>query len=189
MPSARPLDIFIVAEQFRYAGKFAILVTTHMAPKYPELTFAGNLNNVTAAMVCSAFSLELYFKCLIRMGHKSFGWEHDLERLFAGIGRRNRAKIKRYWNANSDRVRSYIKRTFEDDGLTPPRIDFDYVLSASKDAFVTMRYVYERGIETNKGWLADTIVEGARATILSIHPEWENARQKEPRPETSFGQA
>jgi len=65
-------------------------------------------------------------------------------------------------------------------------MDFGYVLSVSKDAFVTMRYLYERGIETNKGWLADTIVEGARATILGIHPEWENARQKAPSPETSF---
>jgi hypothetical protein len=137
-------------------------------------------------MVCAAFSLELYFKCLIRIGHKSFGRDHDLAQLFSLIGRRNRTKIKRYWNANSSVVRSYVERTFKEDGLTPPKVDFDYVLSASKDAFITMRYIYEKGIETNKGWLADPIVEASRMAILDTHPEWVNARQTEPRPETSI---
>jgi hypothetical protein len=112
--------------------------------------------------------------------------EHDLAKLFSLIGRRYRAEIKRYWNANSEVVRLYLERTYNEVGSTPPKVDFEYVLSASKDAFVAMRYVYERGIETNKGWLADTIVEGARKAILDTHPEWENARQREPRPETSF---
>ncbi len=133
-------------------------------------------------MVCSAFSLELYFKCLIRLGRKSFGREHDLAKLFALIGRQSRAKIKKYWNNHSETVRSYVERAYESDA---PKVDFDFVLSASKDAFVTMRYIYERGIEQNKGWLADTIVEGARKTILDKHPEWENARQTSPLPETS----
>ncbi len=186
MPNVRPLDIFIVAEQFRFTGKLATLIPHHPVFQIRQLAFARDQNLPTAAMVCAAFSLELYFKCLIRIGRKSFGREHDLVKLFALIGRRNRTKIKRYWNVNSDRVRSYVERTFEDDGSTPPTVDFEYVLSASKDAFITMRYVYEKGIETNTGWLADTIVEGTRIAILDIHPEWENARQKEPHPETSF---
>ena len=186
MPKAKPVDIFIVAEQFRFTGKLATLIPHHPVFRIPQLEFARDQNLPTASMVCAAFSLELYFKCLIRIGRKSFGKEHDLLKLFALVGRRNRAKIKKYWNANAAIVRSYVERTFEDDGLTPPRVDFNYVLSASKDAFIAMRYVYEKGIETNEGWLADTIVEGARRAILDIHPEWENARQKEPRPETSF---
>jgi HEPN domain-containing protein len=134
-------------------------------------------------MVCAAFSLELYFKCLIRLGRKSFGREHDLAKLFALIGRRNRAKIRKYWNDHSGTVRSYLDQAYGGDA---PKIDFDFALSASKDAFVTMRYIYECGIEPNKGWLADTIAEGTRTTILDKYPEWENARQTSPLPETSF---
>ena len=181
-PKAKALDIFIVAEQFRFAGKLATLVPHHPSLRIPALAFAHDQNLPTASMVCSAFSLELYFKCLIRLGRKSFGREDDLAKLFALIGRQSRAKIKKYWNNHSETVRSYVERAYESDA---PKVDFDFVLTASKDAFVTMRYIYERGIEPNKGWLTDTIVEGARNTILDKHPEWENARQTSPLPETS----
>jgi HEPN domain-containing protein len=175
-----------VAEQFRFDGKLATLIPHHPVFQIPQLEFVRDQNLPTAAMVCAAFSLELYFKCLIRIGRKSFDREHDLSKLFSLIGRRYRSKIKRYWNANSEIVRSYVERTFQDDGSMPPKVDFEYVLSASKDAFVTMRYVYEGGIETNKGWLADTIVEAARNVILDTYPNWERARQIEPHPETTF---
>jgi hypothetical protein len=137
-------------------------------------------------MVCSAFSLELYFKCLIRVGRKSFGREHDLAKLFALIGRRDRAKIKRYWNDHSGSVRLQVERSYERNGQPTPKVDFDFVLSASKDAFVEMRYIYELGIKPNSGWLADTIVEGARQTILDKHPDWENKHQTYPLPEIIF---
>jgi hypothetical protein len=74
MKNARPLDIFIVAEQFRFSGKLATLIPHHpFFQMIPQLEFARDQNLPTAAMVCSAFSLELYFKCLIRIGRKSFG--------------------------------------------------------------------------------------------------------------------
>src|SRR6516164_930635 len=115
MPKAKPVDIFIVAEQFRFTGKLATLIPHHPVFRIPQLAFAHDQNLPTASMVCAAFSLELYFKCLIRIGRKSFGKEHDLLKLFALVGRRNRAKIKKYWNANAAIVRSYVERTFEDD--------------------------------------------------------------------------
>ena len=180
---AKALDIFIVAEQFRFASKLATLVPHHPSLRIPALAFAHDQNLPTASMVCSAFSLELYFKCLIRLGRKSFGREHDLAKLFALIGYRNRTKIRKYWNDHSGTVRSYLDLAYGDDA---PKVDFDFVLSASKDAFVTMRYIYESGIEPNKGWLSDTIVEGTRTTILDKYPELENARQTAPLPETSF---
>ena len=137
-------------------------------------------------MVCAAFSLELYFKCLIRIGRKSYAGVHDLSKLFSMIGRRNQADIKRHWNDHCQQVKSHVARTFEEDGLPAPKVDFDYVLSASKDAFRTMRYIYEKGIDTHKGWLADTVVEGARIAILAKYPDWENKRQISPLPKTSF---
>jgi hypothetical protein len=99
---------------------------------------------------------------------------------------RNQSKIRRYWNDNSQTVREYIEKSYEGDPLDAPQVDFDFVLNASKDAFVLMRYIFESGIPPNAGWLGDVIVEGARKAILEKHPEWEYARQKSPLPEISL---
>jgi hypothetical protein len=139
-----PLDIFIVAEQFRYAGKFATLIPELAAANPGWFDVARDLNMPTAAMVCAAFSLELYFKCLIRMGRKPYAGVHDLSKLFSMIGRRYRAKIKKYWNDHCQPVNTYIEEIFKEDGLRTPMVDFNYALSASKDAFRTMRYIYEK---------------------------------------------
>ena len=40
----KPLDIFIVAEQFRFAGKLATLVTHHPSLKISQLSFAHDQN-------------------------------------------------------------------------------------------------------------------------------------------------
>src|SRR5271165_471689 len=173
MPKPRALHIFIVAEQFRFASKLATLIPL-IGVNNSALAFASDQRLQTASTVCSAFSLELYLKCIIRMECKFYGRKHDLSKLFALIGRRNRKKIKDYWFDHSERVRTYIERTYKDDGEPVPNVDFDFVLSASKDAFVEMRYIYEQ------------IVEGARLVILEKHPEWENARQTSPLPETSL---
>src|SRR5882672_11098426 len=109
----KPLDIFIVAEQFRFAGKFAILVPSHMALRYPrEFAWIGDLNNVTASMVCSAFALELYFKCLIRIGRKPYVAGHDLAKLFAAIGLRSQAKIRGYFVTHGTETIEYLERSY-----------------------------------------------------------------------------
>ena len=182
----KPLDIFIVAEQFRFAGKLATLVTHHPSLKISQLAFAHDQNLPTATMVCAAFSLELYFKCLIRMEKKPYQTGHDLKKLFDFLGRRNQTKIKKYWNANSSTVISDVQRESIAIGSQIPEVNFDYCLSVSKDAFNLMRYMYESGIPPGAGWLGDVIVEGARQTILDRHPEWEHKRQVEPQPRTSF---
>ena len=182
----KPLDIFIVAEQFRFAGKLATLVPHHPSLKISQLAFAHDQNLPTATMVCAAFSLELYFKCLIRMEKKPYQTGHDLKKLFDLFGRRNQTKIKKYWNANSSMVKSDVQRESIAIGSQVPEVNFDYCLSVSKDAFNLMRYIYESGIPPGAGWLGDVIVEGARLTILDRHPEWEHKRQVEPQPRTSF---
>ena len=177
----KPLDIFIVADQFRLVGKTLTIITRH--PAFPVM---HNQNPVTASMVCAAFSLELYFKTLIRMGRKTYGNEHDLSKLFYKIGRRPRRKIRKYWNENSSVVPAYVESVYGKDGNPIPNVTFDWVLSASKDAFVSMRYIYEVGIAPDTGWLADTIVEAARHTIIERNPTWEWARQIFPVSEVSF---
>jgi hypothetical protein len=69
---AKPLEIFVIAEQFYWVGKMASRVPHEVAagtPHYVEIG-SGLPNMTAAAAACLAFSLELYFKCLIRIGNK-----------------------------------------------------------------------------------------------------------------------
>jgi hypothetical protein len=181
----RAVDIFVVAEQFRAAARLAVVIPA-MATAVPTLQEAASLFLPTASMVCSALSLELYFKCLIRMGRKSYVHGHDLYKLFYLIGKPTQARIKQCWQANSAQVTADINRMYAGSGRPVPKATFDFVLSASKDAFTVMRYGYQ-GIPSDQGWLADTVVECARNAILERNPNWERMRQIFPSPSISFG--
>jgi hypothetical protein len=169
-PKPKAVNIFIIAEQFRLASKLATLAPL-MVDRYPEFEFVRNNHMLTASMVCAAFSLELYFKCLIRIGHKAYELDHNLERLFQLVGRRSRTQIKRYFYENDHQVRGYVERQYQGSGRQIPIADlFGFCLAASSRAFVQMRYVFERGIPPDEGWLGDAIVECARRVILGQRP-------------------
>lgn len=181
MNNEKALNMFIVAEQFRVVGKLPSFVKR-------EGLFAAMPLVGTAQMVCMAFSLELYFKCLITIGNKQFRRAHDLCELFDLIDEQIQANIKQYVGANSANVKSYVERAYKEEGTPIPNTDFNFLLTASKDAFIALRYVYEDGAASNTGWLGDVIVEGARVAILGMYPDWEYAEQKSLLPETSFQQ-
>ena len=187
MRQPKALSVFVVAEQFRFAAKLATAIP-RLATENPLFGFARDVPHMpTAAMTNSALSLELYFKCLVRMRRKPFVREHDLQRLFGLIDPRDRAKIRSYFDANSGNMRAYVTREYQKSGRPVPIVTLDWALSASKDAFVRMRYLFERGADKDTGWLGDVIAEGARRAILDAHPDWERARQASLLPETSFG--
>src|ERR1700747_1023230 len=110
----------------------------------PYYAIGHRLPNMEAAAVtCLSFSLELYFKCLIRMGNKPIKRRtHDLVELFSLVGRRHQVTIKRYFRRNIQGVRGYLEQEYAAQGRPMPKLDFDYVLSGSKDAFTIMRYLY-----------------------------------------------
>jgi hypothetical protein len=170
-----PLHIFLIAEQFWITSRLAFRIP-QIAPAVPALSEAVGWSLLTSSMANAAFSLELYFKCLIRLGRKSFGRKHDLESLFNLIGKRHKAIIRKYWSQNSDQVRADIQRFYESAGRSPPKINFDHVLSVSRNAFENMRYAHE-GIGNDTGWAGDTIVECTRRHILELRPGWERMRQ------------
>jgi len=177
----KPLEIFIVAEQFYWAGVLAARIPHEASAENPPFQFGRDLPNMTSAAVsCFAFSLELYFKCLIRMGNKPAETGHDLVKLFTKVGLRNQAAIKRYFRQNIDDASKHLEREYSASGRPVPKPAFDFALSASKDAFYLMRYVYEKGIPVDTGWLASDILEGARQVILAKHPDWIRARQVVP---------
>jgi HEPN domain-containing protein len=175
----KPLEIFVIAEQFYWAGQLAARVPREAANAVPENPYyaigRGLPNMEAAAVACLAFALELYFKCLIRMGRKPYPRIHDLVELFGMIGIRHQATVKRYYRQNTADVRAYLEREYTARKRPMPKLDFDYVLSSSKNAFRIMRYIFE-GLQPSAGWLADYILEGARQTILAKHPDWATMR-------------
>jgi hypothetical protein len=116
---------------------------------------------------------------------KSYGREHDLKALFRLVRPVHRSHIKSRWQVNADALRLEIHGMYAGTDRPLPEVDFDFVLAVSKDAFTIMRYAFE-GIDPDKGWLADTILEATRDTILSIHPDWERKRQVFPKPSIRF---
>jgi HEPN domain-containing protein len=183
MPGPKPLPIFVLAEQFRYAGALAIEIPRLAnVLQIPQLGEARALYLPTAYMVNNAFALELYFKCLIRIGRKPYGKEHDLRKLFGLIGRRSQANIKRYWRERAaEHAQISLEKIYSDSGEPVPKVDFTFCLNISRDAFTTMRYLYE-GVRPDKGWAGDGIVESARQVILDKYPHWIRMRQVAPSP-------
>jgi hypothetical protein len=172
----KPKGIFLIAEQFLAVARLPIRlqnVDHSILSPYTSYEVKALIQSPEIAyMACAAFALELYFKCLIRYGRKSFDGLHDLSKLFNLIGKHHRVKIKKCWDAHSQQVKGDLCQRYIQGGRTVPHIDFDFVLSLSRDAFVTMRYAYE-GIPPNAGWAGDAIIDCTRQRILELHPEWE----------------
>lgn len=179
-PRPKAAHVFLIAEQFRNASKLLILIHTG------RIKLPSDFDLPTVPPVCSAFALELYFKCLIRLGGKPIDMGHDLVTLFGKVGKRPRSEIKRYFKEYGGATREYLDRSFKESGQPMPKFGLEFCLNASRNAFLKMRYIYESGIDQNSGWLCDTIMEGARKAILDKHPEWEDARQLTPRGEPGF---
>src|SRR5437870_5793259 len=146
---------------------------------------ASTLYLPTSYMVCKAFALELYFKCLIRIDGKSYGRDHDLKKLFRLIEPARRSEILNRWQVNADALRAEIHGMYASSGRPLPNVDFNWTLTVSKDAFRILRYAFE-GIDSDTGWLGDTIMEAARDTILSIYPDWVRKQQVFPAPTIKF---
>jgi hypothetical protein len=187
-PRPDPLNIFVVADQFRATASLSVViprVAPVIATVIPELHTASALYLPTSYMVCKAFALELYFKCLIRVGQRTYGREHDLKKLFRLIRPAHRSEVESRWQVNADALRTEIHGMYAGNGRPLPKVDLNFVLTVSKDAFSLMRYAFE-GIPSDTGWLADTVLEAARDTILTMHPDWERKQQVFPAPTIRF---
>jgi hypothetical protein len=99
--------------------------------------------------------------------------------LFKKLHPDTQAKIRQHFDRTGSSTIAFIERSFEAHKMIPPTIDFDYVLMASRRAFPITRYIYE-GMPGEQGWVAEMILEGARAVILERFPHWQKARQVSP---------
>jgi hypothetical protein len=130
--------------------------------------------------VASAFCCELYLKCLIRLEGKKPDSTHDLEILFGTLNSESQESIRKAsepdvtaWVAWFDEV--YHKHLNKE----PPKVDFDFLLNRSADAFKKIRYQFEklentttRNIDEHEGWLGGGITWAIRGHIISLQPQW-----------------
>jgi hypothetical protein len=148
-----PKGVFLTAEVFRSSS--AILGNHGPSYMFPMV-------------ICAAFSLELYLKCLILVeGGASKG--HDLGDLFSKTSTESQQKIRASYapyKAKADTMYASVK------GVPVPRTDFDFVLCASAKAFEHFRYAYEGAVKDQEGWLANDIRECVRERIAELKPEW-----------------
>ena len=161
------LSIFIVAEQFWSATR--ILRREQDQPSSPPV-------------VCAAFALELYLKSLIAMRPGArVPSDHNLKRLFDGLDAHTQGQIRAYFQPYEAETQIYLDQAYSGAGKSRPAGDlFDFVLRASQGAFVSFRYIYEKGLRANQGWGADRIMQAARNVILDRNPEWAGAQQVAP---------
>jgi hypothetical protein len=148
-----PKQVLATAEVFRAGG--AIL--SNHGPSY-----------MFPIVICLAFSLELYFKCLILLeGGAALG--HDLEDLFSKTSPESQKQIRASYapyKAKADGMYAAVK------GVPIPPTDFDAALRASARAFEHFRYAFEGAVKDQEGWMGNDICECVRDRIAELKPEW-----------------
>jgi hypothetical protein len=158
--------VFVTAEQFRFASKWLI--------RAPDMGCEPNVE--IPSVTCAALALELYLKCLIAIEGTNNPEIHDLQDLFAKLSRGMQSRVKAHFDRFSAGAKEYVQRDAAKTGSPAPTVDFDYVLAWSRKGFTKSRYIFENGLPPETGWIADSITECARRTILDMYPEWFNFR-------------
>jgi hypothetical protein len=173
-PSARKM--FLAAESFNTAGIW--LTYLHAAKQKLSTGKASVMNgpreNVYQFLpvaVLYAFSLELYLKCLIRVGGGTISRRngHNLWKLFKAIESTTRRDLtERYIRlAATDRINAELLRR-------NPKTDLSIkgVLVHSAKAFEKLRYPYDYRLTHKTGFSANLVTYAARQIIVDKHPAW-----------------
>jgi hypothetical protein len=135
----------------------------------------------------SAMSLEIYFKCLYILDHRSTHRRlrtHNLKRLFEFLLPDTQAKLREYFDpaegqAILDHYRQHQGRWLI--GL-PKTFTFDFALFASSNTFEWIRYVYERRARPSEQWHGSPLVRAAQKLLLERNPSWSSMTSLGPEP-------
>lgn len=166
-PSIRTWGIFWDAERWRGADQ-------RLRLWHPPSSRLSPL--VEPAMVCSAFALELYLKCILELEGTTVPYEHDLRSLFRRASDGAQASIRAHSVPPPMSSSGPITSPYFDHEELIEDVDFDVVLNSCRDAFTQLRYrSFSPSLPPPTLWLGNFIVRGARAFILSAVPEWSKA--------------
>lgn len=128
-----------------------------------------------AAIVMSAFSSELFMKCLLLIEGSRSPKIHDLDKLFGNLRKPTRRKIYDEWDKGDTAFEMILVVIEQQKGITLPR-DLDSFLRMGAKTFSDLRYP-ERS-ETH--FFLDRLPRILERVILGRRPEWERIRRVPP---------
>jgi hypothetical protein len=169
MPAQRidPLEIWLHADGF-YQTLY-ILCNVHPNNQQVGAWLAQ------PTMVIGAFTIELFFKCLICLETEDVPRIHDLKELFDMLNPKTQARIEAGWasiaNHRSeewDTVEKVLSRTIAR--------DLRGALTAGSKAFEKIRYSYE-GVEDDVQYYLQDLPRLLGRVILERKPDWENLQR------------
>ncbi len=169
MKPPTPRGLFMQAESFFRSAKLLFHHATQMATFNPPYMFPS--------IVCEAFSLELYLKCLIVFEGSTYRGTHDLEQLYGLVSVANRAAIEKLAIPHLEQQQKLADAAHElsKQPGPSPTITFQQVLQNSRRAFEALRYVHEKiGLGSGEGWSAGPVVSAVRDRLIELNPEWKN---------------
>jgi len=139
----------------------------------PNVQLAAQI--VEPVMVLSAFTTELFLKCLICLETTKTPQGHHLFELFEQLTPETQAKITHLWDTHvvpfRDPEWSFIEAQ---PGVRKMNRDLPGALNASSRAFEKIRYGYEPKNRENSDFNIVDLPRALRHVILEMKPEWDN---------------
>jgi hypothetical protein len=122
-------------------------------------------------MVLSAFTSELYLKCLLCVETGFVPNDHKLSKLFKGLLPATRRRLEDLWDADIRRperqkVLDFIRSMPQGAKL---QLDLVYALNIGADSFIELRYFYEK---ESAFFILGDFPNLLRAVILERFPGW-----------------
>src|ERR1700733_8329761 len=120
-----PTTIFVVGEQYYQASEY--LGQTAKAGSFPNVGMP--------AVVCAAFALELFLKCLLVMESGKLVEIHDLRKLFDKVDGATQSRIQTLCALHLADDQKFVAETCRVAGAPVPTVTFDFLLDMSARAF------------------------------------------------------
>jgi hypothetical protein len=152
-----PKVLFDHASKFLYADEY-ILRGKHITAQQVELI-------AQPSMVISAFTIELFLKCILLLEEQEVPDIHSLSGLFKRISHKRKRRIDELWERHA---RPFLAGFATSQGVPT---DLSNALFQCSLAFQRLRYAYETNFQGVKFYLGD-LPRILRNVILEIKPEW-----------------
>jgi hypothetical protein len=122
------------------------------------------------ALVLSAFSCELFLKCILKIDGQRVPPSHDLFTLFKRLREERQKRITAMWDAGSARRALSVRFAASELGLFKPQ-DLESSLKMSRNAFAQLRYIYEDR-ESKASYVLEDLPRILFVYIREMRPEW-----------------
>jgi|TARA_Y100000052_G_scaffold26754_1_gene32274 hypothetical protein len=173
-------DIFTAACNFELALAKLQKATNDAFKSIPKGGTGQPFRLYESIAVNAAMSTELFLKCLLQIDLGGWTNGHNHVQLFRELSVDRQKEIRRYHDNYMETDLEQIRRANWNSqmyGLPPSKLDFDSQLNEKKNAFIHMRYWFERPesrLEYKTLGYPDTVARSVRNVILKVRPEWED---------------